>query len=130
VLSYLAALPNLSAAEPSLLKGAWHRPETRLCQNLRGQTSSRYGGTRNPPGPRLEQELGFALELPDPPSRVLKLRGELGERRRIPVVEAVAPHQDVAGFLRQTSEAFLSRLYLFYGGVRDAAGRLVEDEVL
>ncbi len=38
------------------------------------------------PVPRPEQELGFALELPDPLSRQLKLRGELGERRRFPSV--------------------------------------------
>jgi len=62
----------------------------------------------------------------------LKLRGELGERRRIPVVEAVAPHQDVAGLLRQTYDGLpeLCHLYLFYDGVKDVAERLVEDEVL
>jgi hypothetical protein len=88
--------------------------------------------TRDPLGPRLEQKLGFALELPDPLSRELKLRGELGERRRIPVVEALAPHQDVAGLLRQTSDGLPEpcHLYLFYDGIRDVAERLGEDEVL
>jgi hypothetical protein len=57
---------------------------------------------RDPLGPRLEQELGFALELPDPLSRELKLSGELGERWGIPTVEAVAPHHDVPCLLRQT----------------------------
>src|ERR671910_2189234 len=87
---------------------------------------------RDPLGPRLEQELGFALELPDPLLRELKLRGKLGERRRIPVVEAVAPHQDVAGLLRQTSDGLPEpcHLYPFYDGVRDVVERLVDDEVL
>src|SRR5829696_900092 len=99
--------------------------------NLPERVSSRYGRARDPPGPRLEQELRFALELPDPLPRQLKLRGELGERRGIPVVEAVAPHQDVAGLLRQTPDCLPEpRPHLFYDGVRDVAERLVDDEVL
>src|SRR5687768_13017672 len=68
--------------------------------NLREWGSARDGAVRGPPSPRLEQELAFALELPDPLSRQLELRSELCERQGIPVVESVAPHQDVACFLR------------------------------
>ena len=80
--------------------------------SFRGRASSRYGGTRDPLSPKLEQKPGFALELPDPLSRQVKLCGELGECRRIPGVEAVAPHQDVPCLLRQTPDGLPKPRYL------------------
>src|SRR5919199_4078589 len=97
-----------------------------------GQASPRYGAASGSAGPRLGQKLGFALGLIDPLSRRVKLGGKLSERRNISVAEALAHHRGVAHLLRQTLDGLPEPpcLHLFYDGIRDVAGRLVDDQVL
>src|SRR5918998_1738835 len=78
-----------------------------------------------------EDALCLALQLPDPLARDVELVAKLGEGRWLPIVEAVAPHQDVAGSLRQPLDGLfqVGRLYLPHYRVRGVRDPFVLDEV-
>src|SRR5918994_4593825 len=74
---------------------------------------------------------GVLLHLPDPLARDVQLLAELRERGRLPVVEAITPHQHVACPLRQPIYSLLELdgLHLPHHRVGGVGDPLVLDEV-
>src|SRR5919107_3482021 len=81
--------------------------------------------------PTLEVAFGLPLQLPYPLARDVELGAELGERGRLAVVEAVAPHQHVAGPIGEAFDRLLQvlGLHLPHHGVRSIRYLFVLDEV-